>query len=80
MQKKRITIDLPDDLFKELKAASALRGTSLKQCITEALIRFRATGSGIGCQAPERVRLPLVGRPGGAHQDLSNEDLEQALG
>lgn len=76
----RTTIDLPDDLFKELKAASALRGASLKQTIREALVQYRNAGCGVeGEFKRKRVNLPLVGRPGGARHRLSGGDLEQAL-
>ena len=35
----RTTIDLPDPLFKEAKAAAALRGVSLREVVEEALRR-----------------------------------------
>lgn len=76
----RTTIDIPDALFKELKAASALRGESLKQYITEALVHYRKFGSGTsGRSAPKRVRLPLVGKPGQVRHRPTGAALEQAL-
>lgn len=33
----RTTIDIPDPLFRKLKATAAQRGTSLKDLVTEAL-------------------------------------------
>lgn len=35
----RTTIDLPDPLFKEAKAAAALRGVTLREIVEEALRR-----------------------------------------
>jgi len=76
----RTTIDIPDALFKKVKAASALRGESLKHYMTEALIHYCNTGVGSGGKSPlNRVRLPLVGRHGGTRHRPSGEDLEQAL-
>ena len=76
----RTTIDLPDALLKEAKAASALRGISLKTYITEALLRYKgAAPIGTGATEPMRVQLPLIGKPGGPHVHLTGEELEQAL-
>lgn len=76
----RTTIDIPDPLFKELKSASALRGESLKQYITAALLHYRKFDSGTGGKSsPKRVRLPLVGKPGKKRYRPTGADLEQAL-
>ncbi len=78
----RSTIDLPDELFRRVKAHSSLRGMSLKKFITMAVehelevnpVRFES----------RRVRLPLVPseRPGSVAVDadriaeiLEREDL-----
>jgi hypothetical protein len=33
----KTTLDIPDDLFRELKATAALRGQSMKELITQAV-------------------------------------------
>lgn len=76
----RTTIELPDDLLREAKAASALRGISLKAYITEALVRYRGVGAGGAAEGrAQRVQLPLIGRAEGSRYRLSGEDLEQAM-
>jgi hypothetical protein len=59
----RTTIDLPDRLLREAKAAAAIEGRSLKDFITDAVERRLASG---GSANRRRVRLPLVtsSRPG----------------
>jgi len=52
----RTTIDLPDPLFKEAKAAAALRGVSLREVVEEALRRQLQPHAGQRSVAP-RGRL-----------------------
>ncbi len=49
----RTTIDLPDPLFKEAKAAAALRGVALRDVMEEALRRLLQ---------PHAVKKPAVTR------------------
>jgi hypothetical protein len=76
----RTTLDLPDDLLKEAKAASAMRGISLKAYFTEALLRqsgsIRRKGGGAKAS---HVCLPLIGHGGGRRVRPSGGDLEDAL-
>ncbi len=52
----RTTIDLPDPLFKEAKAAAALRGVTLRDVVEEALRRQLQPHTGHSSVAP-RGRL-----------------------
>ena len=54
----RATIDLPDVLFRKAKAVSSLRGTTLKEFITQA-IEHELAGSAIRLES-RRVEFPLV--------------------
>lgn len=60
----RTTIDLPDDLFRNAKALSSLRGITLKTLITRA-IEHELESATIRIR-PERVAFPIVrsSRPG----------------
>lgn len=74
----RTTVDLPDELFRQLKAEAGLRGRKLKELVTEFIER------GLGSQnaPPSRSRSPLpVLRPptGRPHPALSNAELENLL-
>ena len=72
----RTTIDLPDPLFRELKAVAARRGTSLKTVIRAAVEEeIRKTEN----KAGRRVKFPLLSshEPGSLH--LTNADIEDLL-
>jgi hypothetical protein len=69
----RTTIDLPDELIREVKALAARRGASLKTVIRAALEEeVRKTER----KAGRRVKFPLLPshQPGSLH--LSNADIE----
>jgi hypothetical protein len=69
----RTTIDLPDELIREVKALAAKRETSLKTVIRAALEEeVRKTDRKTGL----RVKFPLLSshQPGSLH--LSNADIE----
>ena len=58
----RTTLDLPDELFRQVKAKAALEGTKLKDLLT----RFVRTGLGEPAQRPRsrRSKLPVIKRRG----------------
>jgi hypothetical protein len=60
----RATIDLPEALFRRAKAVSSLRGTTLKDFITQA-VEHELAGSTTRLES-RRVEFPLVRseRPG----------------
>lgn len=73
----RTTVDLPDTLFRRIKAASAMRGMTLKAFIQAALLRE------LGRQAPtgpsRRVQLPLVPSSSPGSLELSNDRVAELL-
>ena len=69
----RTTIDLPDPLFRELKALAARRGTSLKTLIRGAVEEeIRKTES----KAGRRVKFPLLSSRDPGSLRLTNADIE----
>ena len=72
----RTTVDLPDDLFRKLKATAALQGMSLKQLITRAIeaeIAKPRESKGY------RVKLPLIRSKRPGTLDLTNTEIEDLL-
>jgi len=76
----RTTLDLPDALFRELKARSALRGMKLKEFVAELL------SSGLGQTGPTataprpRSPLPVIRKATGTpHPALSNREIDALL-
>jgi hypothetical protein len=69
----RTTIDLPDPLFRELKALAARRGTSLKTVIRAAVEEEIRKTEG---KAGRRVKFPLLSsrEPGSLH--LTNAGID----
>jgi hypothetical protein len=69
----RTTIDLPDPLFRELKAVAAHRGTSLKNLIRGAVeeeIRKNARKTG------RRVKFPLLDSREPGSLKITNAEIE----
>jgi hypothetical protein len=72
----RTTVDLPDALFRKMKATAALQGMSLKQFITRAIeaeISKPRKGKGY------RVKLPLIHSKRPGTLDLTNAEIEDLL-
>jgi hypothetical protein len=67
----RTTVDLPDPLFRQVKSAAALRGSTLKEFIQEALLQAVASDS--------RVRLPLIRSKEPGALRLTNAEIEDHL-
>lgn len=72
----RTTIDLPDSLFRQAKAAAALRGTSMKELIAIALERELQTQKQGRSPSKARVKLPVVRLSPGRKLDLTGVDLD----
>jgi hypothetical protein len=69
----RTTIDLPDPLFRELKAVAARRGTSLKTVVLAAVeeeIRKAERKAG------RRVKFPLLSSHQPGSLKLTNAEIE----
>lgn len=72
----RTTVELPDPLFREVKAAAARRGTSLKVFIRSALEKELQAAAPAGAR---RIEFPLLksSQPGSLR--LSNADIDDLL-
>ena len=69
----RTTIDMPDTLFRELKAVAARRGRPLKEIVCAAVeqeIRKAERQSG------QRVKFPLLASQQPGTLDLTNAEIE----
>ena len=70
----RTTVDLPDPLFRELKAVAAKRGTSLKVVIRAAVeeeIRRATSKSG------KKLKFPLLSSDQPGSLNLTNAEIEE---
>jgi predicted DNA-binding ribbon-helix-helix protein len=69
----RTTVDLPDQLFRELKSIAAQRGISLKMVIRKAVEEeIRKTDGNAG----RRLKFPLLSSHEPGSLDLSNADID----
>jgi len=72
----RITVDLPDAVYRRMKAAAALRGVSLKTFLLNAVeheLGKKPSGS------DNTVRLPLIGSKRPGKRALTNAEIEDLL-
>lgn len=74
----RTTIDLPDSLFRKTKAVAALRGSSMKDLIVQAL--EREVTPAVPRSKGKRVKLPLIRSWKGRKLDMSGFDFDELLG
>ena len=73
----RTTIDIPEHLLREAKAAASLAGQSLKTFVTDALAARVATAERrIG---RSRIQLPLVRSKAPGSLDLSSDRVAEIL-
>jgi hypothetical protein len=73
----RTTVDLPDPLFKRVKAEAALRGMKLRDFIRHSLEQA-LTGSSQKAKR-RRVKLPIVQGDGKRQIDPTREQLDASL-
>ena len=72
----RTTIDLPNDLFRQVKSKAALRGETLKEFVRSAIEKE------ISVEAPAssfRVKLPLIKSKKPKTLSLTNAEIENLL-
>ena len=72
----RTTIDLPNDLFRQVKSKAALRGETLKEFVQSAIEKE------ISAEAPHssfRVKLPLIKSKKPKTLSLTNAEIENLL-
>ena len=71
----RTTIDIPDLLYRELKARAARQGRSVKEII----LRGVEKEMGEAAAAKGRIRLPLVRGKATRKLDLTNAQIDQIV-
>ena len=72
----RTTIDLPDDILRKAKIAAVERGTTLRELVSQALVRDR------GLESPShkprrRIQFPLARSESPGSLKLTNADIQQ---
>jgi Ribbon-helix-helix protein, copG family len=72
----RTTIDLPDPLFRELKAVAARRGESMKSVIRAAVEREIR---GAAARPRGRIKFPILSSKEPGCLDLTNVDIDRLL-
>jgi hypothetical protein len=76
----RIRIDLPDPLFRRIKALAAMRGATMKGLIIQALEREVNAGAPIERNASTpSASVPLIRLRSGCKLDLSKFDFDDLL-
>ena len=77
----RTTLDLPDPLFRELKARAARQGVKMKELLAAFIEEGLRTGKGARAQAsPARSPLPIARRAtGAAIPGLDNSQIAEIL-
>ena len=76
----RTTLDLPDPLFRELKAQSALRGLKLKDFVADILQSALTRNASAPTKSRPRSPLPMIRRATGVpHLALSNREIDTLL-
>jgi len=74
----RTSIDIPDELFRRTKAAAAIRGTTMKTMIIQALERD-LDGSRKQGKKPPRSSPPYLHLRSGRKLDLTGFDFDDLL-
>ena len=72
----RTTVDLPDPLFRQVKSVAALRGSTLKEFIQDALKHAVTSDRGV---RRHRAKLPLIRSKHPGTLRLTNADIENLL-
>jgi hypothetical protein len=76
----RTTVDLPDALFRRTKAVAALRGSSMKDLIVQAIEREISSKERSAAKSPsQRSKLPVVHLRSGRKIDLTGFDFDDLL-
>jgi hypothetical protein len=62
----KATLEIDDDLYRQLKATAAMRGKKIRELITEGARMVLRTPTSSYSASVKRVKLPLIdsGRPG----------------
>jgi hypothetical protein len=73
----RTTVDLPDEVFRQLKSIAAQRGTSMKQLLRAAVEKELSTDYNHNHEY--RVTLPILDSKEPGTLNLTNADIEELL-
>ncbi len=73
----RTTVDLPDEVFRQLKSIAAQRGASLKQLLRTAVEKELSTDQSHSDKY--RVTLPILDSKEPGTLNLTNADIEELL-
>jgi len=73
----RTTIDMPEPLFRKTKAVAALRGSSVKDLIIQAV--EREVTKPMPAARRKRIELPLIKSWKGRKLDLTGFDFDELL-
>ncbi len=60
----RTTLDLPDDLFRRMKAKAALQGLTLKELLAQCVLMGLQNQTGEEVSPRQRSKLPVIKRRG----------------
>jgi hypothetical protein len=75
----RTTIDLPDTLFRKTKATAALRGSTMKEIVIQALQREIEQQPSESKKAGRTNKLPVMPWKGKKKLDLTNFNFDDLL-
>ena len=74
----RTSVDLPDNIFRELKALAAMKGMSLK-AVFQTAIEHELANAHKADIVRDRVHLPLIKSKNPGSLNLTNADIEDLL-
>jgi hypothetical protein len=77
MADMKTTLDIPDDLFREIKAKAALEGLKLKDLVAEAL-RAVLSGKQSATRKPRRIKFPVLASRGKARLAIPDDAVYRA--
>ena len=76
----KTTLDLPDDVLREIKVRAAQENRRLKDVVAELLRQGLAADRGEAAGRPRRVRVPLVHcEPASPEQEMTPERAARSL-
>jgi hypothetical protein len=75
----RATIELPDPVFRRMKAVAALQGTTIKEFVLRAVERELTPAATRPGKKGHRVKLPLIRGKEKRVLSLTNADINEVL-
>ena len=74
----RTTIDIPDQLYKKVKARAALQGRTVREIVLKG-VEKEMQDTPVRKKKTKRVQLPLIHGKGTQKIDLTNAKIEEIL-